>query len=49
VAAINSIGDFVLFLAKAGTVAIVAVVGIEMFRVSGGDDDEDDNDDDVDE
>lgn len=32
VAAINSVGDFVLFLAKAGTVAVVAVVGIEFFR-----------------
>ncbi|XP_005105171.2 choline transporter-like protein 1 [Aplysia californica] len=32
VAAINSVGDFVLFLAKCGTVAIVAVVGIELFR-----------------
>ncbi|GFN97324.1 choline transporter-like protein 1 [Plakobranchus ocellatus] len=32
VAAINSVGDFVLFLAKVGTVAIVAVVGIEIFR-----------------
>lgn len=33
VAAINSVGDFILFLAKAGTVAVVAVVGIEFFRV----------------
>ncbi|KAK7100735.1 choline transporter-like protein 1 [Littorina saxatilis] len=32
VAAINSVGDFILFLAKAGTVAVVAVVGIEFFR-----------------
>ncbi|KAK3770327.1 hypothetical protein RRG08_029980 [Elysia crispata] len=32
VTAINSVGDFVLFLAKVGTVAIVAVVGIELFR-----------------
>nr|KAG5709578.1 hypothetical protein BaRGS_001628 [Batillaria attramentaria] len=30
--AINCVGDFVLFLAKAGTVAVVAVVGIELFR-----------------
>ena len=33
VIAINSVGDFILFLAKAGTVAVVAVVGIEFFRV----------------
>uniref|UniRef100_A0A0B7B2C7 Choline transporter-like protein n=1 Tax=Arion vulgaris TaxID=1028688 RepID=A0A0B7B2C7_9EUPU len=32
VAAINCVGDFVLFLAKLGTVAVVAVVGIELFR-----------------
>nr|XP_022315976.1 choline transporter-like protein 1 [Crassostrea virginica]XP_022315977.1 choline transporter-like protein 1 [Crassostrea virginica] len=29
-AAINSVGDFTLFLGKAGTVAVVAVVGMEM-------------------
>lgn len=33
-AAINSIGDFTLFLGKAGTVAVVAVVGMEMLAVS---------------
>ena len=33
VAAINCVGDFLLFLGKAGTVATVAAVGIEMFRV----------------
>ncbi|KAK6180571.1 hypothetical protein SNE40_012702 [Patella caerulea] len=32
VAAVNCVGDFLLFVGKAGTVAIVAVVGIEMFR-----------------
>lgn len=32
VAAINCVGDFVLFLAKVATVAVVAVVGIELFR-----------------
>ncbi|XP_076462670.1 choline transporter-like protein 1 [Babylonia areolata] len=32
VMAINSVGAFVLFLAKAGTVAVVAVIGIELFR-----------------
>ena len=33
VAAINSIGDFVLFLGKISTVAIVVVIGREMLRV----------------
>ncbi|XP_071117793.1 choline transporter-like protein 1 [Haliotis cracherodii] len=32
VAAINCVGDFLLFLGKVGTVAVVAVVGIELFR-----------------
>ncbi|PVD23520.1 hypothetical protein C0Q70_16792 [Pomacea canaliculata] len=32
VAAINSVGDFVLFLAKVGIVTVVVVVGIELFR-----------------
>lgn len=34
VAAINSIGDFVLFLGKLSTVAVVLVVGNEFFQVS---------------
>ena len=34
VAAINSIGDFVLFLGKISTVAIVVVIGREFLRVS---------------
>ncbi|KAK3089546.1 hypothetical protein FSP39_004486 [Pinctada imbricata] len=32
-AAINSIGDFTLFLGKAGTVSVVAVVGIELMAL----------------
>lgn len=34
VAAINSIGDFVLFLGKLSTMAVVLVVGNEFFQVS---------------
>ena len=34
VAAINSIGDFVLFLGKVSTVAIVVVIGHELLRVT---------------
>ena len=33
VAAINSVGDFVLFLGKAGVVTSVVFIGIELLRV----------------
>ena len=33
-AAINSVGDFVLFLGKVATVSVVVVVGIQLMSVS---------------
>jgi solute carrier family 44 protein 1 (choline transporter-like protein) len=33
-AAINSVGDFVLFIGKIATVAVITIVGIEFISVS---------------